>query len=261
MDRVKALRLQGNCQPSMTAVLTDNFAFPAQLALFLDFDGTLVGFKNDPDTVHLTQEQTQVLLQLNESLSGALAVISGRDLRDLVKRIPDMFWRIGNHGLYSLAPGDMPADEFGAFPFELLTVLAQNLTRYEGVWIEEKGPMIAIHHRAIPRAGLDIVKLAKSRVAAHQAPASDLIVQRGHNVVEIKPANANKGKSINALMAQLPFSGRTPVMIGDDNTDEDGFLAVQNMGGFGIKLGPGPTQAKFRVLDSSTLYALLGNLL
>lgn len=245
----------------MTEIVTDDFAFPAHVALFLDFDGTLVGFKNDPATVHLNKAQMILLLQLNQSLSGAIAVISGRDIRDLAKRIPDTFWRLGNHGLYSLAPGHMPASEFGTFPSDLLTALAQKLTKYEGVWIEEKGPMIAIHHRTIPQARTDIFKLAKSRVAADRTSGCNLIVQRGHNVVEIKPAEANKGKSITTLMVQSPFSGRTPVMIGDDNTDEDGFLAAQNMGGFGIKMGAGSTQAKYRIPNRSDLYAFLGRLL
>ena len=244
----------------MTDLITQDFAFPAHLALFLDFDGTLVEFKNDPETVHLTKAQMVLLQQLKQSLSGAMAVISGRDVRDLAKRIPNSFWRLGNHGLYALSPGQIPSNEFESFPPALLSVLAKGLTTFEAAWIEEKGPMIAIHHRAIPQAGQDIYKLAKFHVAADRTSQFNLILQRGHNVVEIKPAEANKGKSITSLMALPPFSGRTPVMIGDDTTDEDGFLAAQNMGGFGIKIGADSTEAKYRVPNQHELYALLGKL-
>ena len=244
----------------MAALVKNDFAFPAHMALFLDFDGTLVGFKNDPETVHLSQAHALMLIELHRALSGAIAIISGRDVRDLAKRVPDIFWRLGNHGLYTLPPRQVPPAELGSFPHNLRKALTQDLLKFDGVWIENKGPMVAIHHREIPHAGPDIFNIACALIAADDSSGPDLVVQSGHNVVEIKPHDANKGKSITAMMKIPPFLGRTPVMIGDDNTDEDGFVAVQNIGGFGIKLGLGDTQAKYRVSNRTALYALLDRL-
>ena len=245
----------------MAALVKNDFAFPARMALFLDFDGTLVGFKNDPETVHLSQAHALMLIELHRALSGAIAIISGRDVRDLAKRVPDIFWRLGNHGLYSLSPRQVPPADLGSFPTDLRKALTQDLLKFDGVWIENKGPMIAIHHREIPHAGPDIFNIACALIAAAEDRSGPkLVVQGGHNVVEIKPHDANKGKSITAMMKISPFLGRTPVMIGDDNTDEDGFVAVQNIGGYGIKLGPGDTQAKYRVSNRTALYALLDRL-
>ena len=36
-------------------------------------------------------------------------------------------------------------------------------------------------------------------------------------------------------------------MIGDDTTDEDGFIAARELGGFGIKVGAGKTEATARL--------------
>ena len=49
-------------------------------ALFLDFDGTLAPIRDNPDTVFLEGDAGDMLLQLSESLGGAMAVLSGRDL-------------------------------------------------------------------------------------------------------------------------------------------------------------------------------------
>ena len=44
-----------------------------------------------------------------------------------------------------------------------------------------------------------------------------------------------------------PSPGVTPVFVGDDVTDEDGFRAALDLGGYGVKVGPGPTAARYRI--------------
>jgi trehalose 6-phosphate phosphatase len=39
-------------------------------------------------------------------------------------------------------------------------------------------------------------------------------------------------------MGEAPFAGRTPVFIGDDQTDYDGFEAVRRFDGLAIAVGP-----------------------
>ncbi|WP_371398212.1 trehalose-phosphatase [Fretibacter rubidus] len=244
----------------MTSDAMSNFTFPKNTALFLDFDGTLVSFADDPNAVHLTSVQTDILLRLHAALSGAVALISGRDIRDLSKRTPQDLWRIGNHGLYAAAPGKAPPNNIIHFPPTLRQTLETELRALPKVWIEDKGPILAIHHRANPDAGPDIVRIA-TKVMQSAILDDQLCLQVGHDVVEIKPTAANKGKALLKHMSHPDFTGRIAVMIGDDTTDEDGFLAAQSLGGFGIKMGPGPTAAKYRIDSQDDLYTLLGTLI
>ena len=58
-----------------------------------------------------------------------------------------------------------------------------------------------------------------------------LALQPGKCVVEIKSQDTNKGDAIAAFMQEAPFVGRTPVFVGDDLTDETGFVVVNRAGG------------------------------
>ncbi|RKQ69799.1 trehalose 6-phosphatase [Litorimonas taeanensis] len=246
----------------MAVRITDSFDFPTNMALFLDFDGTLAGFKDDPDTVKLMPQESALILNLANHLSGALALISGRDLRDLSKRVPNSLWRLGNHGLYSAAPYEDPPTSFTQFPTELKAKLEANLSHLNGIWFEDKGPVLAIHHRAKPESGPEISSCVEAEIKAYPLH----IMQLGHNVIEIKPADANKGAALTRQMRNPAFANRIPVMIGDDTTDEDAFRAAETFGGFGIKMAhqemkQSETAARFYIETIQDLYGLLGTLL
>ena len=76
--------------------------------LFLDLDGTLAEIVADPDAVQLPADTAAALVRLARRFGGALAVLSGRDVRDLARRTPADVWRIGGHGLEVLPPGADP---------------------------------------------------------------------------------------------------------------------------------------------------------
>ena len=64
-------------------------------------------------------------------------------------------------------------------------------------------------------------------------------------------------KAVQALLGQPAFAGRQPVFVGDDVTDEDGIRVVQAAGGFGVRVGPGATQARYRLADTDAVGAWL----
>lgn len=117
--------------------------------------------------------------------------------------------------------------------------------------LELKGPIAALHFRAAPQAE------TACRAAAEAAAASvaGYIAQAGKMVVEVKPDQAHKGRSLRFLAAAPPFADRRPVMIGDDATDEDAIEAAQSLGGIGVKVGPGDSAARLRAPDPAAVRA------
>jgi trehalose 6-phosphate phosphatase len=221
-------------------------------ALFLDLDGTLAEIVADPGAVRLPDETAGAMTRLAERLGGALAVLSGRDLRDLARRTPAAVWRLGGHGLEVLAPGAEPPPAPPPLPEPVLAPL-RALAARPGIRLELKGPVAALHYRAAPDAEFDCKAAAQAAAAA----ADGLVWQAGKMVVEVKPATAHKGRALRALAARPPFAGRRPVMLGDDATDEDAIAAAEALGGLGVKVGPGASAATLRAPDPAAVRAWL----
>ncbi|HRO11914.1 MAG TPA: trehalose-phosphatase, partial [Amaricoccus sp.] len=228
----------------MSGLPLDTLRLTPEDALFLDFDGTLAEIGPDPDAIFLPPDLGPVLARLALRLGGAIAVLSGRDLRDLARRTPPEVWRAGGHGLEILAPHAPLPPAPAPLPAAVLAPL-RAAARTPGVRLELKGPVAALHFRAAPAAEADC--LAAATAAAAAAPG--LVRQHGKMVVEVKPAAAHKGTALRRLGERLPFAGRRPLMLGDDTTDEDAFAAAQALGGLAVKVGPGPTAARLRAPD------------
>ena len=221
--------------------------------MFLDFDGTLAPIQDNPDTVVLGLDDSALLLSLSKWLGGALAVISGRGLADLSKRIPIDLLRLGNHGLFIAEPGLRVPEAPPITPPELLKQIEALCNSVKGVRVEPKGPVIAVHYRAAPEHGDRLGKALQQILE----PVDGYKLQHGKFVYEAKPEKANKGIALTETMSRAPFSGRRPVMFGDDTTDEDAFVAAHAMGGTSVKVGVGETKAHHRLDDVSSVYEIL----
>lgn len=214
-------------------------------ALFLDFDGTLVGFVDDPDAVKVAPDLVPALERLSEALGGALAIVTGRPVAAIDRFLsPLSLATAGVHGFERRHAPGAPVERSEP-PSSLEDARRVLLSEADGVGlrVEDKGTAIVLHYRGREHLAEEARALGRKAVG----DADDLKAIDGHAIVELRPTGIDKGRAIEALMGEGPFAGRAPVFLGDDTTDEDGFAAAQAMGGFGIKVGAGRTAAHHRV--------------
>lgn len=218
------------------------------VALFLDFDGTLVEFAETPGAVLVDASVTSLLVDLYVALDGALALVSGRSIASLHSVLaPTVVPMAGQHGLEIYRPGRSILD-LACLP-EDWTLVVERLERFvsgrPGLLLEHKGLACALHYRRRPELESEVLQATEHLIDSLN---SDIVMQRGKSVVEVRAAGANKGVALQWFMTREPFAGRYPVFIGDDDTDEDGFRAAKNMGGLGIHVGQSrSTEANLRL--------------
>jgi trehalose 6-phosphate phosphatase len=111
-------------------------------------------------------------------------------------------------------------------------VKLDRLTDRPGVLLEDKGLGLAVHYRKAPDAEEAVIRNCRAI-----AETTGLVLQLGRMVAELRTPGADKGESVRAFMAEPPFAGATPVFVGDDLTDEDGFAAAAELGGYGVLVG------------------------
>ena len=219
-------------------------------ALFLDFDGTMVDLAPQPHAVQVPRRLIDLLQELQAMLGGAVAVISGRPIEQLDGFLqPLRMPTAGVHGAERRS-ADGHLHLLHTHPLDHVEEAARLLAaQHEGLLVESKRGSLALHYRQAPH--LEELCLRAMQDAVSESPGITLL--RGKMVVEAKPCGASKGRAIEEFMAEAPFTGRTPVFIGDDVTDEAGFSAVQRLGGTGVKVGDGDSIASRRVADPAAL--------
>lgn len=228
---------------------------PHHHALLLDFDGTFVDFAPKPDAIVVRPGSRETLRALAERLGGALAVVSGRRIADIDKFLaPLRLPVIGVHGQEKrIGSGEVIFRPHSPDLDEARQRLEAALVAEPKLFMEDKGSALVLHFREHPEAE------ARARELAEDALTGLGAIQAvpGHAIVEIREKGVSKADAVIALSADAPFAGRLPVFIGDDTTDEDGFRAAGEAGGFGIKVGPGATAARYRLADVDAVHEWL----
>ena len=216
--------------------------------LFLDYDGTLTGFKNNPKDAKPDAELYALLDTLHASKNTELYLISGRDKETFSEWfLHKEYNMIVEHGLWMSKAGQ---------PFELLEnvksdwmpkirpVLESFVDRTPGSFIEEKNYSLAWHYRkADPDFG-NLRATELNTVLTSLIGTDNLSILNGNKVTEVKSSNVNKGRAAVRILHQDTYD--FIFAIGDDWTDEYMFQELPE-NSVTVKVGRQKTVAKYFV--------------
>jgi trehalose 6-phosphate phosphatase len=229
-----------------------------QVALCLDFDGTLSPIVDDPEAARPLPGVVELLGPLAARFA-AVALVSGRPADYLATHADAPGVRyLGLYGLQEIRDGRLWVDprlEAGrpavdAAHRELHDSAA---VRDSGAFLEDKRYAIAVHTRRVadPDRWADPIDQAAREVAARHG----LEVVPGKLVWELRPAvRSDKGDAVRRVVAES--AAREVVMVGDDLGDLAAFAAVARLtaeGGDGLRVAVRSAEAPPALLAEADL--------
>jgi trehalose 6-phosphate phosphatase len=221
-------------------------------SLFFDFDGTLVEIADRPDAVIVPRELGAVLSHLAARVGSALAIITGRRVEEIDRMLSP--FQLDVAGVHGAELRLVQSKTIGIYhPSEKLTSVVDELHKRfgdAGLLIENKGFGAAVHWRLQPSYEEAVLSFLRDAVSAL---GGDYRIQLGKAVAEVLPASSSKAKVIENILAAPTYRNRRPAFFGDDLTDESGFEFINSAGGLSVRIGSGPTLARFRLANPAAL--------
>jgi trehalose 6-phosphate phosphatase len=217
-----------------------------------DYDGVLAPLHDDPSAAVPEPGAAEVLTRLSAVDGVTVALVSGRGVADLqtTSGLTGPFRWVGSHG----AEFDGPlSDELAARRDRLAALLEPVVAGTPGARLEVKPASVAVHVRQVADRDRAAELLAQARALAD----SSLTMKPGKDVLELAVTDADKGSALRRLGAEL--GAAASLYLGDDVTDEDAFRAL-GADDVTVKIGEGPTDARYRVPDPAAAVTLLRRL-
>lgn len=250
-------RVAGSSEKELTA----EYRKARRRLLLLDYDGTLVLFTGRPEHAQPDNELRRLLRTLADKRGTEVAVISGRDRETLSAWLGDLdIHLVAEHGAWLREQGG----EWGSigaraedWKREMMAVLERYADRTPGSFIEEKDYSLAMHYRKAD-PDLAAARMGELKGDLHNLTANlNLNILEGDKVIEVRDVGVNKGSA--ALWLVKRFAPDFVLAVGDDHTDEDVFGALPDSA-YTIKVGLGPSQAKYNLDSVPTVRSLLKKL-
>ncbi|MBN2199154.1 MAG: bifunctional alpha,alpha-trehalose-phosphate synthase (UDP-forming)/trehalose-phosphatase [Candidatus Aminicenantes bacterium] len=229
--------------------------------LLLDYDGSLVSFVQKPEMAKPDPGLLGLLEALGNERGNLVVIVSGRDAPTLDGWFGGLnVGLIAEHGALLKPPGEewreieMLRQEW---KHEIRGLLQQYADRTPGAFVEEKKFSLVWHYR---KANDALAAYRARELKADLRPMTseqDLEILEGNKLLEVRNRGVNKGRAVSRFLEMADWDFL--LSVGDDRTDEDVF-AVLPPSAFSLKIGAGPTSARFTLKGVETCRALLGQL-
>lgn len=240
-----------------TTLLKDYNSAKTRLIL-LDYDGTLVNFRSNPNSARPTKTVYETVEKLSKKASNRVVIISGRDKEALNKWFGKYkIDLVAEHGAW-LRNVKGKWTQYNNLNVEwkesLSPIFQQFVDRTPGSFVEEKNYSLAWHYRKTDPGLAEIRKHELMEQLSHSITGKSLQVMEGNKVLEVKNDEINKGKAALKLIKNKQYD--FILAIGDDFTDEDTFKALPKEA-YTLKVGFAETAAKFNINAVENVISLL----
>ena len=229
-----------------------------EIALCLDFDGTLSPVVDDPEAARPLHGVVELLEPLADRFA-AVAIVSGRPAPYLAEHVAAPGVRyLGQYGLQEMYEGEARADPRLEAARPAVGAATQALrdspaVLESGAWLEDKVYAVVVHTRRVPdrERWTDVV----DRTARQVAEEYGLELVPGKMVWELRPAvPSDKGDAVRRVVAES--GARAVVVVGDDVGDLPAFAAVAALtaeGHEGLRVAVRSPEAPPELLASADL--------
>ncbi len=266
MDRLNHLqemqhqREARKLSPETRKNLIQDYLKAKERLFFLDYDGTLVSFSGRPELAKPDGELKKILAELADK-NNRVVIISGRDRQTMETWLGDLpIDLVAEHGVWFKEGGgewEMIEPLKQDWKETIRPILELYMDRTPGSLIEEKEFSLVWHYRmSDPELGSLRARELKDALV-NLTENFNLMVLEGNKVIEVKPANINKGRA--ALRWLVPRAWDFILAMGDDWTDEDLFDVLPDWA-YSIKIGLEPSRARFNLESSREARRLLKEL-
>lgn len=247
--------------PLIEEMIGERYLRAENRLLFLDYDGTLVDFNNNPLLAWPDWNLLQLLETLISDPKNTVVLISGRKQETLDEWFGKLNINIvAEHGAWIKRKGkDWTHHEIDvAWKEDVYNIMQAIDERTPRSFIEDKSYSVAWHYRNV-EVGLAELR-AKELVENLKYLTADrgLQIMHGNKVIEVKSAEINKGKAARKWTDRHSYE--FILAIGDDHTDEDTFKAMPK-NAINIKVGSTSSVAAFYLHSPNDVRLLLKNLI
>lgn len=222
-----------------------------RLLVASDFDGTLAEIVDDPAAARPMPGVGELLGRLARLPDTTVAVVSGRTRRQLQGWFgAEPLILIGEHGADLDGSAAAPSSQLDQARV-VVTALVEDTP---GARVEHKQRSVVFHYRQVDEErAARAITLLRERTAGFDRLSGLL----GKAVIELTASETDKGEAVAALRDSL--AAETVVFVGDDLTDEAVFIRL-GPGDVGVKVGPEPSAARYRIEAPADVLDLLHSL-
>jgi len=246
---------------NLTQSIVNRYIKTHNRILFLDYDGTLVGFNPNIERAHPDDDLYKLINLLTQDPANHVVLISGRKHENLSNWFDDKgIDLVAEHGAWTKKQDEKWHKIPGlsdAWKKDIYPILETYVDRTPGSLIEEKTYSLVWHYRKAQNGLGELRANELENNLKYLATGKGLQLLTGDKVLEIKNIEINKGKAALSLLENRDYD--LIMAIGDDYTDEDMFKVLPDTA-ISIKVGSSISAAKFYLNSPTEVRRLLYSL-